>query len=156
MVEIVESDRKQLEPRVLRGHPVQLIFGEAQRRNLIVPLQYTYYKYLIDNPRNELVDTAVIVALLITMDLWEDTIKEWEHFEKYIINPLMTGSNIPSVSHDMENFVQNMYPDKRESPILVKDRLGYGPQIMMPSQKKTIWSEFERHFSLLGSKRRGS
>jgi tetratricopeptide (TPR) repeat protein len=87
--ETLESGRKQLETRVLRGHPIQLIFGEAQRRNFVIPLRYTYYKYLKDNPRNEMVDTAVIAAFLINVDMWKDKITTLEEFEKYIIDPLM-------------------------------------------------------------------
>ena len=152
----IDSGRKQLEPRILKGHPVQLIFGEAQRRNLIVPLQYTYYQYLIENPYNDLVDAVVLAGLLITMDMWQETMKEREQISELIINPLSTGSDIWSLFHIIENIVQEKYPDKRESAILIKDWLGSGPKIMMTDQKKSAWSNFKRRFSFIGSKRRES
>lgn len=152
----IDSGRKRLEPRILRGHPVQLIFGEAQCRNLMAPLQYTYYQHLMRNPYNELVAAVVLAGLLITIDMWEERMEKKEQFSELIISPLSTGGDIWSLSSNIENTVQKIYPDKRESGVLMKDWLGSGPKIMMPSQKKSAWSYFKRRFPFFGSKRRES
>lgn len=131
----IVSSRKRLEPRILRGNPVQLIFGEAQRRDSIVALQYTYYKYLLENPYNELVDAAVLAGLLITIDMWYETMESEEQFNEVIINPLLTGNDIWSLFNSLENIVQERYTEKRESAILIKDWLGSGQKIIVPDQK---------------------
>lgn len=93
----IESGVKHLEPRNLRGHPLHLLISESQRRRLIAPLQYSYYRYLEKKSRNSLVDAAVLAGLLINIDMWFEVLRDEEALMATIINPLSSGQDIRSI-----------------------------------------------------------
>ena len=93
----IEVGNKGLRPRVLHGYPLHLLFGEAQRRPLLVPLQYSYYRYLNENVRCGLVDAAVLAALLINIDMWQEKLSAAGEFNELVVNPLASGEDIRSL-----------------------------------------------------------
>lgn len=93
----IESGEKQLEPRSLRGHPLHLLFGESQCRRLLMPLQYTYYRYLEEESQSSLVDAAVLAGLWINVDIWFEVLRDEEAFMETIIGPLSSGRDIRSI-----------------------------------------------------------
>jgi hypothetical protein len=93
----IEFGEKQLDPGNLKGHPLHLLIGEAQRRKLIVPLQYSYYRYLDRKPQNSRLYAAVVAGLLINVDMWFEVLDDEDAFMKTIIHPLSTGRDIRSM-----------------------------------------------------------
>jgi len=91
------SQQKHLRPRVLKGHPIDLLIGDTQRRTLLPQLQYSYYYYLKEESQNVFVDIAVIAGLLINIDMWFEVLRNIEDFNDLIIKSLSTGRDIRSI-----------------------------------------------------------
>jgi len=77
-----------LRPIVKEGHPFDILVRDALRREMLRPLQYSYYTILETTRRNPLFDVTAIASLFVNIDVWFEVINDIETLRELIVEPL--------------------------------------------------------------------
>lgn len=99
LLELVQRvmSREQLRPRLLQSHPLSLLVNLARQRELLRPLQYSYYAALENSGHNSSVYAAAVAGLFVNIDIWFKVIHKMETLHELIVEPLNELRDIRSL-----------------------------------------------------------
>lgn len=76
---------KYMKPALIKGDPLSLLFQLAGQGNIVEELQASYYQYLIMRPRDPLVDCSLLAAILVSDDMFDYQIFQYDTFKNDIL-----------------------------------------------------------------------
>ena len=76
---------KYMQPSVIKGDPLSLLFSLAEQGNIVEELQASYYQYLMMRPKDPLVDCSLLAAILVSDDVTNYLIFRYDIFKNDVL-----------------------------------------------------------------------
>lgn len=76
---------KYMQPALIKGDPLSLLFSLAEQGNIVEELQASYYQYLMMRPKDSLVDCSLLAAILVSDDKFDYLIFQYDTFKNDVL-----------------------------------------------------------------------